>query len=237
MNILNVGNKTDHISKIKNSKFIQTNKIKSIIENDYKNINKYCKTIDEIIISANEPEYLLTESKEFFIDKLKIEIANNLDGGEDNYLKYNYSKYFSKSVIQSGLQENNMISTLIYLSDYYNINIYIYHNEIDTYYNYIDKNDKNIYVIFDKTGWKISDTNYDIDNININKMNLFLKNSFITNNLKNNIIYKSFLNPISKYKITDLIKIAEDNNVILVNKNGKKKIKQILYDDINYKYI
>ena len=37
--------------------------------------------------------------------------------------------------------------------------------------------------------------------------------------------------------MTELVKIAKDNNVILIDKNGKKKIKQILYDDINYKYI
>tara|TARA_B100001094_G_scaffold327359_1_gene385426 strand:+ start:2840 stop:3547 length:708 start_codon:yes stop_codon:yes gene_type:complete len=235
MDILSVKDKTDYVLKINNSKFIQNNKIKNVKENDYKNKNKYCKSIDEIIISINEPEYLLTESKDLFINKLKIKIANDIE--DSNYDKYNYSKYFSKSVIQSGLQENNMISTLIYLSDYYNINIYIYHKENDVYYNYIDKNDKNIYVIFDKTGWKISDVDYDIENIEIYKMNLFLKNTFINNNLKNNIIYKSFLNPISKYKMTELVKIAEDNNVILIDKNGKKKIKQILYDDINYKYI
>ena len=130
-----------------------------------------------------------------------------------------------------------MVSSLIYLSDYYNINIYIHDKENSKYYNYIDKNDKNMYVIFDKTGWIISDINFDVENIDIIRMNLFLKNTFINNNLKNNIIYKSFLNPISKYKMTELIKIAEDNNIILIDKNGKKKIKQILYDDINYKYI
>jgi len=236
MDILNTRNKTNYVSKIADSKFIQNYKIK-VKQNDYKNLNKYYKTVDEIIISVTEPEYLLTETKELFVNKKKIEIANNLDNEEDNYSKHNYSKYFTKSLIQSGLQDNNMMSTVIYLSDYYNVNIYIYHEESKIYYNYIDKNDKNIYVIFDKTGWKVSDTNYDIDNIDICKLSLFLKNTFINNNLKNNIIYKSFLNPISKYKMTELVKIAEDNNIILIDKNGKKKVKQVLYDDINYKYL
>lgn len=235
MNLLNVHTKTDYVSKINKSIFIQSNKIKTK-KNDYKN-KKYCNTIDEIIISVNEPEYLLSETKELFVNKKKIEIANDLDDKDDNYVKFNYSKYFKKSLIQSGLQDDNMISTFIYLSDYYNINIYIYDKDSDVYYNYIDKNDKNIYVIFDKTGWIISDIDFDISKINIIRMNLFLKISFIKNNLKNNIIYNSFLNPISKYKMDELVKIAKDNNILLVDKNGKKKVKQVLYDDINYKYI
>ena len=235
MNLLNVHTKTDYVSKINKSIFIQSNKIKTK-KNDYKN-KKYCNTIDEIIISVNEPEYLLSETKELFVNKKKIAIANDLDDKYDNYVKFNYSKYFKKSLIQSGLQDDNMISTFIYLSDYYNINIYIYDKDSDVYYNYIDKNDKNIYVIFDKTGWIISDINFDISKIDIIRMNLFLKISFIKNNLKNNIIYNSFLNPISKYKMDELVKIAKDNNILLVDKNGKKKVKQVLYDDINYKYI
>lgn len=235
MNLLNVHTKTDYVSKINKSIFIQSNKIKTK-KNDYKN-KKYCNTIDEIIISVNEPEYLLSETKELFVNKKKIEIANDLDDKDDNYEKFNYSKYFKKSLIQSGLQDDNMISTFIYLSDYYNINIYIYDKDSDVYYNYIDKNDKNIYVIFDKTGWIISDIDFDISKIDIIRMNLFLKISFIKNNLKNNIIYNSFLNPISKYKMDELVKIAKDNNILLVDKNGKKKVKQVLYDDINYKYI
>ena len=45
-------------------------------------------------------------------------------------------------------------------------------------------------------------------------------------------IYNRYLNPISKYKIAELIKIATDNG-IMIDKDGKRKRKQELYDEIN----
>ena len=243
MDILNTKIDTDYVSKILISNFIQKNaanqvKLKNVYKNDYKNENRYCSSFDELIISLNEPDYLLTDTKDLFVTKFKIVIANNLDEDKSKlYDIYNYSKTFNISVIQSGLQEQNMMSSLIYLSDYYNINVYIYNKIINQYYNYIDKNDKNVYIIFDSTGWKISDIDFDVDQIDILSTQLFLKDGFISNNLKNKNAYKSFLQPISKYKMIDLIKIAEDNNILLIDKNGKKKVKQKLYDNINYKYI
>jgi len=239
MDILNTKIETNYITNINNSNYIQKYSIqKSKTKNDYKNTNKYCLSFDELIISFIEPEYLLTDTKELFVNKIKMNIANNLDENTSElYDKYNYSKYFNISLIQSGLQENNMMSSLIYLSDYYNINIYIHNKNIDKYYNYIDKNERNLYIIVDSTGWKISDIAFDLDKIDILSMKLFLKDCFINNNLKNKNVYKSFLQPISKYKMPELIQIADKNNVLLIDKNGKKKIKQKLYDDINYKYI
>ena len=69
-------------------------------------------------------------------------------------------------------------------------------------------------------------------------MNKFTKESFISNNLKNKSAYNKHLEPISKYKINELISIATKENIELIdNKTKKTKIKQKLYDDINYKYI
>ena len=51
-------------------------------------------------------------------------------------------------------------------------------------------------------------------------------------NVKGIDIYKKYLKAISHYKMEDLIKIAEELNVE-VKKNGKKKTKKVLYDDIN----
>ena len=51
-------------------------------------------------------------------------------------------------------------------------------------------------------------------------------------NVKGIDIYKKYLKAISNYKMEDLIKIAEELNVE-VKKNGKRKTKKVLYDDIN----
>ena len=50
------------------------------------------------------------------------------------------------------------------------------------------------------------------------------------------MIYKPYLLNISKYKVLELEKIAEENNISLVNNNGKKKLKKELYNEINLKY-
>jgi len=230
---------TNYVLNINNSNYIQSINYKTPnTHNKYKDINKYYSSFDELIISFKEPDYLLSENKELFLNKIKLNIANLLDEDKIQYYdKYNYSKQFNTSLIQGGLQENNMISTLIYLSDYYNINVFIYYKISDKYYNYIDKNEKNVYIIYDNTGWKLSDVNFDLDKIDVLSMRDLVKEAFITNNLKNKNVYKSHLQPISKYKMTELIKIAEENNVLLIDKKGKKKVKQKLYDDINYKYI
>ena len=237
MELLSKRSSENYVSKILDSNYIQTYNVKKKV-NTYCEIDKYYSSIDELIISLKEPDYLLTDTKDLFLNKIKLDIANKLDEDKNKYYdKYNYSKKFNTNVIQSGLQDINMLSTLIYLSDYYNINVFIYHKLGNEYYNYIDKNEKNVYVIYDNTGWTLSDTNFDLDKIDILSMHAFTKQAFINNNLKNKNVYKSHLQPISKYKMDELIKIAEENNVLLVDKNGKKKIKQKLYDDINYKYI
>ena len=51
-------------------------------------------------------------------------------------------------------------------------------------------------------------------------------------NVKGIDIYKKYLKTISHYKMDDLIKIAEELNID-IKKNGKKKTKKVLYDDIN----
>ena len=42
--------------------------------------------------------------------------------------------------------------------------------------------------------------------------------------------------PITKYKLSDLETIAKEEDISLVNPTGKKKLKKLLYDDINLKH-
>ena len=226
----------NYTKKIKSSNYIQTYEVKDkkvIVDNMY----RYFKSIDELMISINEPDYYFDENKELYFNKIKIDIASKLDENKKElYDKFNYSKFFDISLIQTGLQQINKLSTLIYLSNYYDTNIYIKHS--DAYYNYLDKNTKNIYVICDSNGWKISEKDFDLEKIDVLPMDKFIKTSFIDNNLKKGKpVYNLFLESFSKYKIGDLIDIATKNDISLVDKNGKKKIKKQLYDDINYKYL
>ena len=227
----------NYTKKINSSSYIQTYGIKDkkVIVN---NLYRYFRSIDELIISINEPDYYFDENKESYFNKIKIDIASKLEENKKElYDKFNYSKFFDISLIQTGLQEINKLSTLIYLSNYYDVNIYIKH--LDICYNYLDKNKKNIYVICDSNGWKLSDKDYDLEKMNILPIDKFIETSFIKNNLKKNKpVYNLFLVfSLSKYKIGDLIDIAVKNGISLVDKNGKKKIKKQLYNDINYKYI
>ena len=47
------------------------------------------------------------------------------------------------------------------------------------------------------------------------------------------MIYNTFLKPISNYKLDEIVNIAKENNINLLN-NGKKKNKKTLYDEINF---
>ena len=139
MELLSKRSSENYVSKILDSNYIQTYNVKKKV-NTYCEIDKYYASIDELIISLKEPDYLLTDTKDLFLNKIKLDIANKLDEDKSKYYdKYNYSNKFNTNVIQSGLQDINMLSTLIYLSDYYNINVFIYHKSGNEYYNYIDK--------------------------------------------------------------------------------------------------
>ena len=56
--------------------------------------------------------------------------------------------------------------------------------------------------------------------------------SVINFDIKDNIIYNLYLKPIGNYKVNELIDIANECNIELL-KDGKKKNKKELYDEIN----
>ena len=55
-------------------------------------------------------------------------------------------------------------------------------------------------------------------------------------NVKKLDVYQLDLQPIGKYKVTELVELANKINLPL-EENGKKKIKKQLYDDINLYYL
>ena len=131
-----------------------------------------------------------------------------------------------KNLIQNGLQKIDTISTIIYLSDIFLINIIIKSN--DKYYQLVNRNYKDFFVEYKDGLWRsiekceyILDTSEDLQNI-------------LDYNIKINDIYLKYLKPISNYKIQELIDIAEKHNID-VKINGKKKTKLDLYNEINIK--
>ena len=176
---------------------------------------------------------MLQENPKIYINKRKIELASLIDDHTDKtYDIFNYDKKFSKRLIQQGLQERDTLSSVLYISDLYNITIVLYDKYNNKYYKlsqkekplvYIEYYNHNFQIIKDPTN-EFKDIKYE-DNIG------GLEN-IIDCNIKRLDIYKKYLKAISNYKIEELINIAEDLN-INIKENGKKKTKKMLYNEIN----
>ena len=192
--------------------------------NSYSGSNDIC----EIIIGDNEIEYytLNNEQKTIFIKKKKLEIASNIN--KDN----KYSKSFSISLLQKGFQNINHFSSILYLNDYYKIHCIIYNKDNNEFYGTSFKDYPSLICTYHDNKWNKLDDIPSTFNINFNYKDL---HNILT--LDHNInIYKPYLGSISKYKLKDLEKICIDEGIPL-QENGKKKLKKVLYDNINLKHI
>ena len=232
MNIFNYNTDKNLIKDIKPSKFEQSITTKDItvsnkseiISNDL--ITPY-NSIEECIISEYDERYLCN-SDEVFIKNVLLELSNQLD---DNYTAFRYNKkVIRKQEIENGFQKLNTLSNIIYLSDTYKTNIHLYINN-NSYKlnprNYVD----NITIKYtNKKYIKV------FDNSNSIEVDLSLKFPFI-NNIKNitttRDVYNRYLQPISKYTISELQEISKVNKIDIYDNAKKKKTKKILYDEIN----
>tara|TARA_Y100001970_G_C14167995_1_gene822472 strand:+ start:1006 stop:1725 length:720 start_codon:yes stop_codon:yes gene_type:complete len=197
--------------------------------------NKYYSNFVSCILSEYDPIYgtIPTEEKSMYMNKLIIEICSQIDEKpECNYYNYQFNKKVMKpSIIQYGLQNNkiNYISSIYYLNEYYKKHfIIVFDNKI---YETCLKNYPKVYLKYSMGKVMINETNNikDIKDIKdiFNKINL-------KNDIKKDIksIYQMKLNPISKYKVDDLKKLAQECNISLKD-GSKNKTKQVLYDEIN----
>ena len=209
-----------YTNKIKDSKYIEGNQ--QILVEEGK------KDICEIIIGNHEINYESLEEKEksMFITNKKLEIASNV------ILKGNYCKKFSLSLIQNGFQQSNMLSSILYLNDYYNINCIIYNQDTNKYYRTSLKNYEPFFCKFKNSSWFLGKSEGKIDtsnNLDDLKHILSLDTDWM--------IYKPFLLNLAKYKLKDLEEIAEKEGIGLVNTStGKKKLKKDIYNEINLKH-
>ena len=214
--------------KITKNKYTQNIVEKLCIEeNKYTETTNF-KSIYELILSIKDNEYQILEMKEKdkYVSDEKILLCSEAD---DKYNTYNFNKkILSKSLICSNLQKykDNLLSLILFYNDYFKINLIICHD--NKYYKSGLKNFENIYIKYIKNGWIIQEMNSE----NIKYENILDLKYCIELDIKTNFIYNLYLKAISNYKVDELISIANELNIDL-NKNGKKKIKKELYDEIN----
>lgn len=203
---------TNDIVKSKYTQKIQTERVER-----YKNL-------EDLIIYTYDIDSVLEKNNKLYVDSKKLELASELSDTFNNYVPFNYSKSLKKSEIQSGLQKSNTLTTILYLSDVYDISIIVYRR--DKYYKLCQKKRMDVFVEY-RDSWSVVGEKdikipgelcelHDIIDLNIDTLD----------------IYNRYLKPISNYKIADLIEIAKQNDISIEN-DGKRKRKQEIYDEIN----
>jgi len=175
------------------------------------------------------------KEKYFYYKQLIIKICSEIDENmEEKYTRFNYIKrIMNKKKIQSGLQMKNMLSSLLYLSDYYGFHFVIIKD--NKYYETSLKNYSKKYIIIKNTSYQMVD---EIDLSNYSQKDYFDDSFEIENNIgiDSLTIYKTNMKAISHYKLSELIEIANKYN-IYVKSNGKTKKKKDLYNEIIIKMI
>ena len=142
-------------------------------------------------------------------------------------------KSFSPSLIQNGLQHPNHLSSILYFNELYKINCVIYNPSVNKYFKTSLKNYPKLICIYKNNRWFLSK-----DNVEDSVISDF-EESGIENILTIDtdfLIFKPYLQNISKYKINDLAKICKNEGIDIVKGNGKKKLKKELYNEINLKH-
>lgn len=202
--------------KIKTIKYTEGEKV--IIEKEG------VKDICELIIGNNELEYNNIEKshRNSFIVNKKLELAGEIKKDE------RYSKKFSSKLIQNGLQEINYLSSILYLNEIYKIHCVIYNSNTKKYYHTSYRNYPKVVCLYKNNTWFIDDTlEVPIESSDVQDLSTIITLDCDV------MIFKTFLNPISKYKINELEDKCIERNIKLLKSNGKKKLKKELYDEIN----
>jgi hypothetical protein len=188
-------------------------------------------TIIDLFFSCFDHHYSLIENKDkkLYVKQLLMSIATEIDENKSNkYDNFNYLKCMNSTLIQQGLQLMNTVSCLLYLSDYYGVTTHVYVESLKSLIVTSDKERKEFNVHFKDNKWSEL----------TGKLPDYKQGEFkdigeaLVLDVKTKDIYKKYLNPIGKYKSPELIQIAKDMGLPLV-KDGKKKVKKELYDDIN----
>jgi len=167
--------------------------------------------------------------KDLYIKQRVLDIATEIDEDKDNrYDNFNYLKSMNSTLIQQGLQSMNSISALLYLGDYYSVSFTIFLEGKGITIKTSDKVRKEFNIMYTTQGkWTGLDSPPKYEVGEFKDLGLCFNMDVTTKD-----IYKKYLTPIGKYKSPELIEIAKSFGLPLM-KDGKKKIKKELYDDIN----
>ena len=170
------------------------------------------------------------EDKKHYFKQRVLGISASLDENTEEFydsMSYN-PKTMKKKIIQRSLhgsiEKDKNISSIYYLNDLYKTHFVLVDLIKREYYETTIKNYDKVYLCMNKNRFCIQ------DNLPNNVIQKDINESIFTIDVKT--VYKTYLDPISKYKIGDLKETAT-NLAIPLSQNGKNKTKNILYDEIN----
>lgn len=222
--IQNTNSDCDFVSSINESSFIEKTKNIEIKEEYYNFLFCILNNYDLILSSSSDKD------KKTLFKKRVLEISSNMDEDPENFydnMKYNI-KTMKKKIIQLNLhgsmEKEKNISSLYYMNDLFKIHLVFVDLNKREYYETTPKNYNKVYLYLNKNKFYLMDELKD----NISQKNI--TDSIFNIDIKK--VYKTFLEPISKYKINDLRSIASGLNISL-KENNKNKTKNALYDEIN----
>lgn len=188
--------------------------------------------IFESILLKNDIEYELSDNKKMYIDKIKIEIASKLDEDSINYYDcFKYKKTFSKRLIQSGFLKYNSLSSILYMIDYYKINIVIFDKILDKYICLSTKYDKYDIYEYDREWRHIDTLSSDINKISYEYYDK--QHEYLTYDIKSIYIYEKDIKSINDYNTKELTDLAKSKNINM-NVNGRKLKKKEIYNILYY---
>ena len=190
-------------------------------------VKKGKEDICEIIIGKNEINYDSMEEnkKKQFIVSSKLNIASLVEK-EDKYIKS-----FSPSLIQKGLQEKNVLSSVLYLNEFYKVKCIIYNQDTNKYYQTTMRDYEPLICTYKNGSWFPGKEDTINEYSDINDLSHILTMDIDW------MIFKSYLKPIGKYKVKELEQIANNLDISFKDSQGKKKLKKQLYDEINLKHL
>jgi len=165
----------------------------------------------ELLFTHYDHHFAMVDSKdkELYVKQRLVELASQLEeDAQNSYTKFNYNKQMNISTIQHGLQSMNHVSALLYLSDLYKITIVIY---LEGQCKVItsDKTRLLLHIVYTKEGkWFMTETPPDYKLSDFNQLS-----ECLVCDVKSKDIYNRYLNPISKYKSSELIELATQRNI------------------------
>lgn len=194
--------------------------------------------IRHLFVSIFDPTCQILESKDkpLYINQRLIELATEIDeSAETAYTQFNYSKVLKPSHIQQSLQLKNQLSSLLYLSDIYKVTTLVYLPQLSKFIKTSQKTNRPTFTLAFHKG-KFQEMSEEPCWSSYQEGSYEDLGQCFELDCKSLDIYKPHLQPISKYKITELQTIAKEVQ-ISVDALGKRKPKKQLYDEINTYYL